>query len=84
MIEFRKDKGPWWCSDSADDCRRLAAAIVQDGRWYWVAACDNERHMAEALAEHAEHVAASDEFKLWEDVVEGPRLDGWTWHGKVA
>lgn len=85
MIEFCKSKGPWSC-DGDDDCLRLAAAIVEDGVWWYVAACDNEEHIAEALAEHERRKTGDmpDEFIDWADVNSGRRFDGATWDTEVA
>lgn len=85
MIEFRKDKGPWWCCDADDECLSFAAAIAEDGVWWFVGACDNEKHIAEALAEHERRKTGGmpDEFIAWADVNPGRRLDGATW-GEVA
>ena len=84
MIEFRREKGPWYCDDDAEECLRRAAAIVEDERWWFVAACDNEQHIAEALAEHErrKHDDGPDILwapVLWADVASGPRFDGATW-----
>lgn len=87
MIEFHKSKGPWSC-DGDDDCLRLAAAIVEDGVWWYVAACDNEEHIAEALAEHERRKAdtSPDAFGPieWDFVNAGPRFDGATWDTEVT
>ena len=73
MIEFRKDAGTWTCTGD-DDCYEPAAAIVTDGWWYFSAACDNEKHIAAALAEDAELINDRGEeninFMRWADAVE--------------
>lgn len=87
MIEFRKDKGPWWCCNADDDCEAPAAPIVEDGVWYYVSACDNEQHIAEALAYHAQEKANGGHGGHainFDDCRGGPRSDGMTWEGKVA
>ncbi len=68
MIEFRSDKGCWECTEADNECCMPARAIVQDGRWYYAAACDNEAHAAEALALHAEFVDAEGPSVVWEHV----------------
>lgn len=70
MIEFRKDAGTWTCTGD-DDCYEPAAAIVTDGLWYWGAACNNEEHIAAALAEDEEfrRLEEAGTYAVWEDVV---------------
>lgn len=68
MIEFRSDKGCWECTEADNECRMPARAIVEDGRWYFAAACDNEAHAAEALALHTELVASGGDNVAWEHV----------------
>ena len=73
MIEFRGEKGRFACEScfaEAENGRFTlnAKAIVEGGAWYWIAACDDERHIAAALQRHAYLSEIRSDWMPWADV----------------
>ena len=64
MIEFVErrdangelDPSGWTCCDHMGEeiCDAPARAILEDGRWCYMAACGDEKHAADALRLHDE------------------------------
>ena len=62
MIRLMRHAGPchkvgWTCCDGVGpECDEPAHnLVIDDGRWHYQAACDNEQHMAEAIRLHLEY-----------------------------